>query len=338
MKKVMFFRPMLYMGGTEIAILNLLKVLHNSSKYEFYIGYSDETSDERLLKKFSKYSTVINVDKNSIDVDIFINCSPYKSSIDKARKVTCKKSFLWFHHFGKSEESIFNNIKYLKSLDKVIAVSKTQKKIMLEQRYNPYIYDKIKVIHNILNTEEIKEKSLEPIDLEFSKTLNIVTVSRLSPDKGFYRKLELAKLIKEKGIDFKWYIIGSSYYSKIEREIKEMFKGFEDCFIFLGIKHNPFRIMKHCDYLALLSDDETWGMTITEAKILGIPCIITDFPVAYEQIEDMHNGIILPRYNTDVYKTRIDDILNNKQRFKDNLKDFKYDTKEIIEAWDQILN
>ena len=66
MKKVMFFRPMLYMGGTEIAILNLLKKISNTSGFEFYVGYSDDTSDERLLEKFSRYSKVVNVLEENI--------------------------------------------------------------------------------------------------------------------------------------------------------------------------------------------------------------------------------------------------------------------------------
>lgn len=337
MKKIMFFRPMLYMGGTEIAILNLLKKISKTEDFEFFVGYSDETSDKRLLEKFSRYAKTINVENEKANVDILINCSPYKSSIEKFSNVSYDKIYLWFHHFGKSEESILNDIEHLKRLDKIIVVSETQKKIMLHQSYSQYIYDKIDVIYNILNTDEIKEKSLEPVDLDFSSPLNIITISRLSPDKGFYRKLVLGKLLKERGIDFKWYIVGSSYYSKIEKDIKKMFKEYKDNFIFLGIKHNPFRILKHCDYLALLSDDETWGMTITEAKILGIPCIITDFDVAFEQIHDMENGIILERYNTDSYEDRIDDIIDNKDKFKNNLKDFEYDITKIINTWLEIL-
>ncbi len=337
MKKIMFFRPMLYMGGTEIAILNLLKKISGSEGFEFYIGYSDDTSDQRLLEKFSRYAKTINVANEKLDIDILINCSPYKSSIEKFNNVNYDKIYLWFHHFGKSEESILNDIEHLKRLDKIIVVSETQKNIMLHQSYSQYIYDKIDVIYNILNTDEIKKKALEPVELDFSSNLNIITISRLSPDKGFYRKLVLGKLLKERGIDFKWYIVGSSYYSKIEKDIKKMFKEYEDNFIFLGIKHNPFRILKHCDYLALLSDDETWGMTITESKILGIPCIITDFDVAFEQIHDMENGIILERYNTDSYANRIDDIINNKSKFKENLKDFEYNISTIINAWIECL-
>ena len=52
-------------------------------------------------------------------------------------------------------------------------------------------------------------------------------------------------------------------------------------------------------------------MVITEAMILGIPCIASDFDTAYEQIRDGYNGIILSRDNLDSYKKRINDIINN---------------------------
>ena len=45
MKKLMFFRPLYSLGGTEIAMLNLVKKLEG---YEIYIGYSDETSNKCL--------------------------------------------------------------------------------------------------------------------------------------------------------------------------------------------------------------------------------------------------------------------------------------------------
>ena len=52
----------------------------------------------------------------------------------------------------------------------------------------------------------------------------------------------------------------------------------------------------------------------------------------------MKNGIILSRENTASYKDRIDDILNCKEVFKDNLKDFNYDINEMVNIWEQKLS
>ena len=337
MIKVMFFRPMLYMGGTEIAILNLIRLL-DKDKFEIYIGYTDDTSNERLMGRMAKHAKIINIKDNKIDIDVMINCSPYKSSTLYFNNVNFKKMFLWFHHFGSSDESIFNDDEYIKSLDKIITVSEATKNIMLKQEYAPKIQGKVEVIYNILDKTRLLEKAAEEYELDKAKDLNLITISRLSLDKGFARKIFIADELIKRNIDFKWFIVGSSYYEELENKIKSMFTKYGDRFVFLGMKQNPYRILKQCDYLVQLSDDETWGLTITEAKLLNIPCIISDFDVAYEQIEDMKNGIILSRSNTDSYKDRIDDILNHKEDFKANLKDFEYDINKMVEVWEQKLS
>lgn len=337
MIKVMFFRPMMYMGGTEIAILNLIRVL-DKTKFDIYIGYTDDTSNEELLNRMAKYAKVINIKENKLEIDIMVNCSPYKSAIAYFSNITFKKMYLWFHHFGGSDESIFNDDEYIKSLDKIITVSEATKNIMFKQEYASKIQGKVDVIYNILDKSLLLKKAQEDFELKKAKDLNLITISRLSLDKGFKRKLYIVDELIKRNIDFKWYVVGSSYYKEEEDKIKSMFTQYADKFVFMGMQQNPYKILKQCDYLVQLSDDETWGLTITEAKLLNVPCIISDFDVAYEQIEDMKNGIILSRQQTETYKDRIDDILNNKEIFKENLKDFDYDINKIIKLWEQKLN
>lgn len=337
MIRVMFFRPMLYMGGTEIAILNLIRLL-DKEKFEIFIGYTDDTSDEKLMTRMAKHAKIVNIKDNKLDIDVVVNCSPYKSSTLHFNNLNYKKMFLWFHHFGSSDESIFNDDEYIKSLDKIITVSEATKNIMLKQNYADKIQGKVDVIYNTLDKDILQKKAQKEYDLDKAKDLNLITISRLSLDKGFARKTYIADELIKRNIDFKWFIVGSSYYEELENKIKSMFTKYGDKFVFLGMKQNPYRILKDCDYLVQLSDDETWGLTITEAKLLDIPCIISDFDVAYEQIEDMKNGIILSRENTDTYKDRIDDILNCKDMFKENLKDFDYDTNKMVNVWEEKLS
>lgn len=332
-KKIMFFRPMFYMGGTEIAILNLIKRLKS---YDIYIGYTDDTSDKSLLARYEEYAKVVKVDK-PIETDTLINCSPYITSFDEAKNVSRKSTYLWFHHFGSRGESILSSPKHYDMCDKIIVVSESTENIIKQQNYYENIKDKIEVIYNILNVEEILKLGEKPIDLELSKTLNIVTVSRLSPKKGFDRKLHLARLLREANVDFKWFIVGSNYYKDVENEIIHKFDEFKDNFVFFGFLDNPYNIIKKCDYLALLSDDETWGLTITEAKLLGVPCIVTDFDVAYEQVT-YRNGIILSRNNVSSYKYNIDYILSHKRRLKHNLKNYNYSNQETLTLWNELLN
>ena len=55
------------------------------------------------------------------------------------------------------------------------------------------------------------------------------------------------------------------------------------------------------------------------------------------QIIDDKTGIILSKSNTDMYDSKIDDILSNKQILKDNLKRFRYSNLQTLNRWKKIL-
>ena len=88
----MFFRPLYYIGGTEIATLNLIKKLKG---YEIYIGYTDETSSEKILNDFKEYATIVNLNEPcDIEFDYFISCSGHFHLVEQIKKVKRKKTLL----------------------------------------------------------------------------------------------------------------------------------------------------------------------------------------------------------------------------------------------------
>ena len=334
MKKVMFFRPLFYMGGTEIAILNLIKKLKG---FEIYIGYSDETSDKEFLSRFSEYATVININEiDELKVDIFVGCSTKYHLSNSINKIKRDKTILWIHFFGNFDTSILSTEDKYKEIDSIVSVSNTLTD-KLKKMY-PHLSDLIHTVYNVIDDVEIKNLSNIPTDLSFSKTLNLVTVARVCRQKGFDRMLKLAKDLKESDIDFKWHVIGDCYYKDEFNRILKSYEDYKENFEWFGFLDNPHNIVKNCDYSVLLSDEETWGLVLTEAMLLGVPCISTDFDVAFEQIEDGKNGIILSRENLDSYKERIADILGNKLKYKKSVSKFCYDNELILSIWNDILN
>lgn len=336
MKKIMFFRPLYSLGGTEIAMLNLVTKLKG---YKIYIGYSDETSDQHLLDRFTKYAEVVNLNEiESIDVDTFITCSAHYNLVEAVKKVHAEKTILWIHHLVNVETTVLAQKEETDKLDSVITVSNTTAKTLKE--VFPNLKKKIKTIYNIIDEDEIKNSADKPLKkkLKLSNELNLVTVSRVCKEKGFERMIHLAKFLREKNINFKWFIIGGNYYKDEFNRIKKLYEEFKENFEWFGFIDNPHNIVKQCDYSVLLSDDETWGLVLTEAMMIGVPCITSDFKVAFEQIKDQNNGIILSNELTDTYSERIDDIINNKDKYKKAVKNFKYKNDTIIRKWDEIFN
>lgn len=336
MKKIMFFRPLYSLGGTEIAMLNLVTKLKG---YKIYIGYSDETSDQHLLDRFTKYAEVVNLNEiESINVDTFITCSAHYNLVEAVKKVHAEKTILWIHHLVNVETTVLARKEETDKLDSVITVSNTTAKTLKE--VFPNLKNKIKAIYNIIDEDEIKNSADKPLKkkLKLSNELNLVTVSRVCKEKGFERMIHLAKFLREKNINFKWFIIGGNYYKDEFNRIKKLYEEFKENFEWFGFIDNPHNIVKQCDYSVLLSDDETWGLVLTEAMMIGVPCITSDFKVAFEQIKDQNNGIILSNEAPETYSEKIDDIITNKDKYKKAVKNFKYKNDAIIRKWDEIFN
>ena len=334
MKKIMFYRPLFSLGGTEIAMLNLMKKL---KKYDLYIGYSDATSDKHLLDRFSEFATIINITEvKDFEVDVFITCSAHYNLVDAVKNIKYNKFVLWIHHLINIKNTVLSNDEENKNIDYIVTVSNTTANIL--KSMFPKLNNKITAIYNVIDDNEIKEKAKDPINLSLSNELNLVTVSRVCKEKGFERMIHLAKVLKDNNIDFKWFIVGGNYYKEEFERIMALYEDYKDNFEWFGFIDNPHNIVRQCDYSVLLSDDETWGLVLTEAMILGIPCISSDFDVAFEQIKDNENGIILSNTNYESYKDRLYDIINNKQKYKNSVSNYVYKIDSIIRKWDDLFN
>ncbi|MBR3132626.1 MAG: glycosyltransferase [Clostridia bacterium] len=101
-----------------------------------------------------------------------------------------------------------------------------------------------------------------------------------------------------------------------------------------GYRDNPYPYEKNADFLLCFSPYESWGNVISEAKVLGTPCVVTDFPSAKEQIEDGVNGVIVPLDCRD-YSVIVDRLIKEKSVLRDNLCGFRYINE--IEKWREIL-
>ena len=176
---------------------------------------------------------------------------------------------------------------FYKKYDEIVFVSKQNKKAFenlygnISKRVVRYNYiDKDRVIK--MAQEEIAEKLEHP---------NFLTVSRLVKQKGIDRFIRVHKRLLDRGIIHKVYVIGDGEEKQnLQKLIKKL--GVEDSFVLLGKKDNPYPYIKCCDYVALLSYFEGYGMVLEEAKILNKPIIVTD-TAAVEAIKEYSNSLII---------------------------------------------
>jgi len=337
MKKILFFFRGIYNGGTEAETYTLLSMLKNS--YDLYFTYYDlENSDPITFSKLSSVAKYVPLN-SKFTADTLVFCTQAVNELEIIKEnFKYDKSYFWYHYDSE------NQIKFLRmalegACDKVIAVSKTSK-TQLESL--DFITEEMKnniiVINNVIDTNRILSIADDDIEYDFNHTLNLVTVARIAPEKRLDRVIKIASELEKRNIDYIWLIIGKVNKlncSDYEKEMQELFKVHPDI-VFIGEKDNPFKYMKKADYSLLLSDRETWGLVVTESKIVGTPCVVTSFPAAYEQISDGENGLILNIESED-YVNIVDRILSEKDYLKNNLKDFKYDNEYLLELWSNLL-
>lgn len=180
---------------------------------------------------------------------------------------------------------------YYDKCDTVVAISDALKDMLCA---SSYVTDKsrIKVIYNVFSVAFIRKMAEDTAFTDDYKGLRIVTTGRLVEQKGYHLAVKAAAILKEQGLDFRWYFVGEGgKRAELEAMIAE--NNLQQNVILLGMQPNPYPFMKNCDIYVQTSLFEGFGRTVTEAKILQKPIISTNFPSIFDQMEDGKNGLIV---------------------------------------------
>lgn len=209
-----------------------------------------------------------------------------------AEKVYAKKKFAWINtdYEATGYKSEFD-FPFYNKFQAIIAVSETVQKSLLQLKYKISKQIDIILIPDIVNTEEIFRKSEEEIETFDINIVNIVSVGRLVGEKNFQLAITTAKLLKSRNYNFKWQIVGNGIqYQFLQNLIME--NDLQESVLLSGMKKNPYPYIRNCDIYVQTSKFEGLGLTVIEAKILGKPVVSTNFPTAYQIIEDGETGLI----------------------------------------------
>lgn len=337
-KKILFYYKLFFAGGTEHSILKLIKKLYKN--FDIIVAYDEEESTDDVLKEIIKYAKVVNLNKiDSITVDKCIICShPRQECFAKfGKKVIATHYYYWGHillfetypHLNFHEDM-------MEVIEKYICVSESVKRdIVLKY---PQLEEKCEVVDNYLDVDEIIGKSNVPIQFQpDKKRLNIVTVARVAKDKGFGRMKWLCDAFDKNNVEYDWYVLGTAFKKEVLEEIQGGFSENKHVH-FLGYKDNVFPYIKDMDYLVLLTDREACCLVISEALILGVPCIVSNFYGVEKQIKDKQNGIILEMNDAEgSYEKRVNDIISLREILKKNVEQKDYNREKVIENWNAFL-
>lgn len=225
-------------------------------------------------------------------------------------QIKAKKKIGWIHtNYSNSGMNPAFDALYFEKLDAIVGVSPECAEDL--KATFPLLTSKIKVIYNIISSPLIRSLATEKV-VDFSNTPNILlSVGRLSHEKGFDLALEACKILKERGVLFQWIIIGDGQ-DRVLLEEKRNAYDLTDSFQLIGLKENPYPYIKACTIYVQPSRYEGKSMAIEEAKILAKPIVVTNFTTALDQIQPGVNGIIAEMHPEGI-ATAIQNLLDNQE-------------------------
>lgn len=255
-------------------------------------------------------------------------------------KVQAKKKIAWIHtDYSICNLDVESETAIWSKYDNIISISDDVTKAFLTKF--PSLENKIVYIENILSKGFIDgQADLIDVSNEMDMaTVKLLTIGRFSPQKKLDEVPQIASIIKSKGIDFKWYIIG---YGGEEELIRSKISEFsmEDTVIILGKKDNPYPYIKACDIYLQPSRYEGKAVTVHEALILNKPVIITDYPTAHSQLKDGFDGVIVPM-DIEGSANEIARVIKDKelqQNLISNMQSTNYSNEREIKKLYELIN
>ena len=199
------------------------------------------------------------------------------------RKIKASKRFGWIH-FDIEKNGIDEVMtrRFYGGYERIYAVSEEAKR-HFDAKF-PQFSCKTQVRYNTVPADEVRRLADEaPTFADDFKGVRILTVGRLSEEKGQDVAVDALKILVEKGFDVKWYYVGDGKLrSKCERMAAEY--GLTEHAVFLGVRTNPYGYMRDCDIYVQPSRHEGYCITLAEARCFGKPIAATDFAGAHEQL------------------------------------------------------
>lgn len=154
----------------------------------------------------------------------------------------------------------------------------------------PECAKRTRIFHNVINVDKIRERAKESGGFSDSYAgIRILTVGRLTEQKAYPVAIEAMHLLKQRGVDARWYVLGDGpERKKLEKQIAE--DGLQEDFLLLGASENPYPYFAQTDIYVHATGFEGKSIAIQEAQVLG--CAIVASEINWEQINQDVDGLL----------------------------------------------
>jgi glycosyltransferase involved in cell wall biosynthesis len=298
---------------------------------------------ESEIERFGYYSKTCFPDDVIYDLAISYSSPITLPLVYVANNINAKKKIAWIHNdvsdLGNPIHSgLVRNLRhYFQLYDHIFCVSQHSVRKFNEVFQN--LTNNISVFYNIMDKKQIELMSTKDESYkDHLKDIRILTVGRLSKEKGQDIIPRVLSKLLSNGYNVRWYCIGDG---PLRFQLENMINEYHlvDRLILLGTKENPFPFIKDCDLYIQPSRHEAYCITVAEARVFSRPIVITNTG-ASEQIVNEQTGLIVNFDENQMYnavKRLLDDQLLKEKLIK-NLSIKTVDTIKEMEKLYKIVD
>ena len=252
---------------------------------------------------------------------------------DYGKKDTIKVGWEHNHHHNNKKYAL-NIIKSCWNLDYLVLVSKDLKKF--------YKKEMIKSKCSCVYIPNIIEKM--PKRLGKLENKKLISVGRLSKEKGYMDLLKIYNFIEKKHHDWTLDIIGDgTERESLEKYIKN--NHLENKVILHGFQNKEYidKMLSQSSIYIMTSFTESFGIVLIEAMSHGLPCIaFSSAEGAREIISSGKNGYLIKNRNSKAMIKKIEDLMKSFDIRKSLGKAARYSSKKytsdvVKEKWYKLI-
>ncbi len=212
----------------------------------------------------------------------------------------------WEHNHYHGDMSYADKVtKSAKNLDALVLVSDSLRKFYKKQLADTKC--KCFYIPNMLDSV--------PDQLSKLNEKRLISVGRLSREKGYEDLLDVFKLIHQEEPSWRLDIIGDGAQKNLlgDRIFNE---GLKECVTLHGFQDKTFinNLLSKSSIYLMTSVTESFGIVLIEAMSYGLPCVAFDSAEgATELIQDGVNGYLISYRNKEEYAKKVIELIRNKK-------------------------
>lgn len=308
-------------------------------KVFFTTNNKDKRLRKAIMKNFGRISKILKVNK----IDIALCMGHYATFVTVFNKKYHKTKLIYCDHGA-----------YINSIDDKIMCfirkfnyQRTCHTVLLTKRnkddYIKYINakeNKLSYIYNCIPKEDLKNYKSVKYN---NSTHNIVTISRLSSEKGIDLLVEVAyelkKICKE---SWEWHIYGDG--SEKDDIIYKINKhNLSSNIILKGADRNAKQYLKNYSLYCLTSYHEGLPLVLLEAKVNKLPIVSFNVTTGPDEIvKNDVNGYLIDCYDVKAMANKIKYLLEHDDvRYDFSQKTIidieKFNEKEIMNQWYKLI-